>query len=130
MWDWTKSGYLVWSRNDGAGYMVKRHGALVYRIAAQMSDQHATQFRLVAEDGAPLSGPAVGWDYDARTGRHTLVGPPSIPDEIVEAINKCMPGYPRRGPDGYVVSSFIDLLLVTPWRLLGRLAHALIEVLR
>ena len=129
---WTKGGYFIHSKREGAGVVVKRAGKVVYRLLALSPDSVIFQYRVEAADGS-VPPDAAGWDYDRRTGQYILVGPATIPAEIIEAINAVLPRDNAPADGSYAASQLIDLFLRTPldfWRMLAYGVRAVIEVIR
>jgi hypothetical protein len=128
---WTKGGYFIHSRREKGGVVVKRAGTVVYRLFALSPDGIIFQYRVEAADGS-VPPDAVGWDYDRRTGQYALVGPPTIPVEIIEAINEVLPKDNAPSDGSYAASQLIDLFLRTPldfWRMLAYGVRAVIEAI-
>lgn len=127
---WTKGGYFIHSRRE-KGVVVKRASKVVCRLLALSPDGIIFQYRVEAADGS-VPPDAAGWDYDRRTGHYTLVGPPTIPAEIIEAINEVLPKDNAPSDGSYAASQLIDLFLRTPldfWRMLAYGVRAMIEAI-
>lgn len=129
---WTKGGYFFHSRREKVGVVVKQRGAVVYRLLALSPDGIIFQYRVEAADGS-VPSEAPGWGYDRRTGQYTLVGPPTVPIEVIEEINEVLPRDNTPSDGSYAASQLIDLFLRTPldfWRMLAYGVRTVLEVIR
>jgi hypothetical protein len=85
MFGWTKSGYWIWPFRDGRGVKIKKGGKRLYTIMIS-GDDSCYKHRVVPATGS-LPTSETGWDYYKETRQCTLVGQPTVPQEVIETIN-------------------------------------------